>query len=150
MRSLNWISAKSLMSAQHEWEIWLRSNKEMDFINQDPLTHWVFVFIVWCFFQYISSRIVYFFYLKYYELFFYSKSRRSPIKAIKTFHITAPWNHNKHPLLWDNGYVMLSKQLGDITMGRWCCHWYQTIMWPTAWIFYTRSRNTWILYSRSR
>ncbi len=38
--------------------------------QQDPLTNWVLS-------KYISSRVVYF-YLKYYELFFYSKSR-SPI-----------------------------------------------------------------------
>ncbi len=37
--------------------------------------------------------------------------------------------------------VTVFGQLCNITMGRWHCHWYQTIMWPTAWIFYTRSRK---------
>ncbi len=82
-----------------------------DFINQDPLNHLVLILSCDVFVKYISSRTVYF-YLKYYELFYYSKSRRSPIKALKTLHITAPWRHSKYPLLWYNGLVMLSRQVG--------------------------------------
>ncbi len=108
-----------------------------------------FVFILWCFFEYISSKIVYF-YLKYYGLFLYSKSSRSSITASKMFHITAPWCHSKHPLSCHNGFVILSRQLCDVTVDWWRCHWYQTIMWQTAWIFYARSRKTWIFYTRSR
>ncbi len=100
MRSLNWILAKSLMSAAHPWEIWLRSNSGISLIKIHSLTGFCFYPVMFLF-QYISSRIVYF-YLKYYELFFYSKSR-SPITAIKTVHITAQWRHSKHPLLSDNG-----------------------------------------------
>ncbi len=76
-------------------------------------------------------------------------SSRSPITTSKMFHITVPWHHSKHPLSCHNGFVMLSRQLCDITMDWWRCHWYQTIMWQTAWIFYTRSRKTWIFYTRS-
>ncbi len=42
MRSLNWISAKSLMSAQHEWEIWLRSNEGISLIKIHSLTGFCF------------------------------------------------------------------------------------------------------------
>ncbi len=70
------------------------------------------------------------------------------------FHMTAPWHHSKHPgkhlLSCHNWFVMLSRQLCDITMDWWRCHWYQTIMLQTAWILYTRSRKTWIFYIRSR
>ncbi len=64
--------------------------------------------------------------------------------------MTAPWHHSKHPLSCLNSFEMLSMQLCDVTMDWWCCHWYQTIMWQTAWIFYTRSKKTWIFYTRSR
>ncbi len=140
MRSLNWISAKFLISALHEWEIWLRSNEWISWIKIHPLTGFCLI-ILWCFLEYIYSKIVYF-YLKYYGLFLYSKGSRSPITASIMFHITAPWCHSKHPLSYHNGFVMLSRQLCDITMDWWCCHWYQTIIWQTAWIFYTRSRKT--------
>ncbi len=40
MRTLNWISVKSLMGSQQESESWLRS-KEGDLMNQDPTTNWV-------------------------------------------------------------------------------------------------------------
>ncbi len=122
-----------------------------DFINQDPLNHLVLLLSCDVFVQYISSRTIYF-YLKYYELFFYSKSRRSPTTAIKTLHITAPWRHSKYPLLWYNGLVMLSRLLGDITMGRWHCHWYQTIIWPGKPGSCTQdrgSRKTWIFYLKT-
>ncbi len=33
MRSLNWILAKSLMSVQQEWEIWLQSNEGISLIK---------------------------------------------------------------------------------------------------------------------
>ncbi len=99
------------------------------------------------FFEYISSKIVNF-YLKYYGLFLYSKSSRSPITASKMFHITAPWRHSKHPFSYHNGFVMLSMQLCDVTMDWLRCHWYQRIMWQTAWIFYAKSRKTWIFYTR--
>ncbi len=89
-----------------------------------------FVFILWFFFEYISSKIVYFF-LKYYGLFLYSKSSRSPITASKMFNITTPWCHSKHLLSCHNGFVMLSRQLCDVTVDLWCCHWYQTIMWQS-------------------
>ncbi len=58
MKSLNWISAKYLISAQHEWEIWLKSNK--DLINQDSPTHWVLFLSCDVVFKYISIKIVYF------------------------------------------------------------------------------------------
>ncbi len=132
MRSLNWISTKSLMSAQHDLEIWLRSNEGS---HESRSTYsLVFCFILWCICEYISSKIVYF-YLKYYRLFLYSKNSRSPITASKMFHITAPWHHSKHPLSCHNGFVMLSRQLCDVTIDWWHCHWYQTIMWQTTWIF---------------
>ncbi len=61
-----------------------------------------FVFILWCFYEYNSNKIVYF-HLRYYQLFLYSKSRSSLITASKLFHITAPWHHSKHPLSCHNG-----------------------------------------------
>ncbi len=79
MRSLNWISAISLMCSS-------RSTHSLGF-----------VFILWCYFEYISSNIVYF-YLKYYGIFLYSKSSRSPITESKMFHITAPWCQSKQRL----------------------------------------------------
>ncbi len=66
------------------------------------------------------------------ELFLYSKSSSSFITASKMFHIISPWHHRKHPLTCHNGYMTLYRQLHNITMGRWHCHWYQTIMWPTC------------------
>ncbi len=59
MRSLNWISAKSLMSAQHECEIWLRSNEGI-IINHDPPTHWDLFLSFDVFYEYISIKIAYF------------------------------------------------------------------------------------------
>ncbi len=84
-----------------EWILIMRSNEGISLIKIHSLTGFCFYPVMFSF-QYISSRIVNF-YLKYYELFFYSKSRRSPITAIETFHITTPWRHSKHPLLWENG-----------------------------------------------
>ncbi len=108
--------------------------------NLNKTTHLLgFVFMLRCFYENISIKIVYF-YLKYYELFLCCKSSSSLITASKMFYITAPWCHTKHPLSYHNG-------LGDIvwttkiTMGKWHCRWYQTIMWPTAWIFHTESRK---------
>ncbi len=72
-----------IMSALHEWEIWLRSNEGISLIKIHSHTGFYFLSCD-VFFQYISSITVYF-YLKYNELFFYSKSRRSRITAIKTF-----------------------------------------------------------------
>ncbi len=78
-----------------------------------------FAFILWCFIEYISSKIVNFF-LKYYGLFRYSKRSRSPITASKMFHITAPWPQSKHPLSCHNGFVMLSRQLFAIDTKQSC------------------------------
>ncbi len=120
MRSLNWITAKYLMTANHEIFCW----DPIKWSNKSGSTHSLgFVFIRWC---KISSSI---------------------IIVSKIFHITVWWHHSKHPLWCHNRYVMLSGQLHNVTMGGWHCHWYQTIMWPTAWIFHTRSRKTWIFYA---
>ncbi len=132
------------------WESWMGSQPNLSWVRStnerfgwDPIkrshelgsTHSLgFVFILVCFPEYICIKIDYF-HLIYYQLFLYSKNSSSFITTRKMFDITAPWHHSKQPLLWDNGYVMMSKQLGDITMGRWHCHWYQT---------------TWILYQWSR
>ncbi len=157
---LHWhLDKTQLVGGSWWWDPWIGSQPNISWVRRektwDPMkgshesrsTHSLgFVFILWCFFEYISSKIIYF-YLKYYGLFLYSKSSRSPITASKMFHITAPWHHSKHPLSYHNEFVMLSRQLCDVTMD---CHWYQTIMWQTAWIFYTRSRKTWIFYTRFR
>ncbi len=106
------------------WDPWIGSQPNLSWVPStnerlgwDPMkgshesksTHSLgFVFILWCFFEYISSEIVYFD-LKYYGLFLYSKGSRSLITASKMFHITAPWCHSKHPLSCHNGFVMLSR-----------------------------------------
>ncbi len=46
MRSLNWISAKSLMSVRHEWKIWHRSNERVLWIKIHPLTGYSFYPVV--------------------------------------------------------------------------------------------------------
>ncbi len=104
---------------------WISANEGISWIKIHPLT-------VFCFLSYDVFL----------NIFEY-------ITASKMFHITAPWHHSKYPLSCHNGFMMFSRQLGDITMDWWRCHWYQTIMWQTAWIFYTRSRKTWIFYTRS-
>ncbi len=125
---MKWIIAKSL---------WLRCNEAILWIKIYSLTG--FCFILWRFYEYISIKIDHF-HQRYYESFLYSKSCCSLITASKMFHICASWCQSKYPLSCHNGYMM-SGQLRNITMGMWHCHWYQTIMWPTAWIFYTRSQT---------
>ncbi len=106
MRSLNWISAKFLMSVQHEWEIWLRSNEEISLIKIHSLTGFCFVFILLCFFQYISSRIVYFL-SKYYELLFIVKVEGVPSQQLKcSISLSHDVTVNTHCYK---------------TMGGWCC-----------------------------
>ncbi len=104
MKSFNWISAKSIMSSAHSWEIWLRSNNGISLIKIHSLT----VFFLSCdlLFQYISSGIVYF-YLKYYELFFIVKVEGVPSQQLKCS-ISLPNDVKVNTHCYE-------------TMGRWCC-----------------------------
>ncbi len=104
-----------------------------DLMNQDPPTHCVLFLSCDVVFEYISSKSVYF-QLKCYDYFLIVKVVTWS-QQVKCSISLPQCHHSKHPLSCHNGYVMLSRQLCDITMGRWHCHWHQIIMWPTAWIF---------------
>ena len=78
MKSLNWNSAKSLWSAQYEWDNWIRSDEGVSWINTHSLGS-VFV-------EYIAIKIVNF-HLKYSGLFIYSTHRSSLTVASKMVHI---------------------------------------------------------------
>ncbi len=130
----------------HSLEIWLRSNEGSSWIKIHPLNRVLFlscdvflnIFLVKLFI-FIWNTMDYFFILKVVG---------APSQQEKCS-ISLP-NDSKRPLSCHNEFVMLSRQLCDVTMDWWRCHWYQTIKWQTACIFYTRSRNPWIFYTRSR
>ncbi len=67
MRSMNWIPAKSLMSEQHKWEIWLRFNSGISLIKIHSLNGFCFYLVMFCFNIFLVELFI--FYLKYYELF---------------------------------------------------------------------------------
>ncbi len=119
MRSLNWISAKSLMSAQHEWGIWLRSNEGISLIKIHSLNGFCFYPVI--FFLYISNRIVYF-YLKYYELCFKVKVEGVPSQQLKhsiSLHHDIIVNTHCHVtmgLWWCLGKYVMSQWIGDVVI----------------------------------
>ncbi len=93
MRCLNWTSATSVMSMQHEWEIWLRSNAS--WIKIHPLIGFLSsdVFLTLLPLTFFSFEI----------LFHYSKSSGNLITASKMLNITNPSCPSKHPWWCHNG-----------------------------------------------
>ncbi len=150
MRSLNWISAKSWMSAQHKWEIWLRSHEGI-WSHESRSTYSLgFVFILWCFYEYISVNIFiwdtmnYFFIVK---VVASSQQVKCSISSWSSLPYDFTVNTHCH-----------------VTMGRWCClgnyvmsQWVGDIVIDTKQScdqqpgsFTKRSRFSWIFYTRAR
>ncbi len=79
------IPSLDLSQISHSCCVLMRDLAEIqwrDFINQDPLTYWVLLLSCDVYFQYIYSRIVYF-YLKYYALFFIVNVEGVPSQQLK-------------------------------------------------------------------
>ncbi len=143
MKSLNWISAKSIMKSwmRHGWDA-------MKGFHESRSTHSLgFVLSYDVVVEYISIKIVYF-HLTYYGLFCYSKFSSSLIRASIPYHFLNDITVNTHC---------------DQTMG-WCCclgnyvmsQWVGDIVIDTKQSCdqqlgsFTRSTKTWIFYTRSR
>ncbi len=113
MRSLNSISAKSFMSAQDKWNIWLRCN-ERDLMNQDPPTHWFCFYLLMFLFDIFLLKL--FFICNIMDYFLYSKINSTSSQQVKCS-ISLPHGGTVNA----HCYVIMGRWycLGNYVMSQW-------------------------------